>query len=164
MNERCTLFAAAVVVFGAAAVCHAGGLNINVDVGVPLAVPAPPPVYVPAPVPQVVLPTTPPQFVYVPDLGYYVAVGYPYDIAYIGRYYYLCSNGYWYRSPYYGGPWRMAAVRTLPPLLVRHGLGEIRHFRDLEFQRYARDREHYRGQWHRPEVRREERREERWSR
>jgi hypothetical protein len=111
----------------------------------------------------VALPAAPPQFIYVPDLGYYVAVGTPYDITYIGRDYYLYSNGYWYRSAYYGGPWRVVAARRLPPLLVRHDVRDLRRFRDLEFRRYEHDRDHYRGAWHRPEVR-EERREDRRGR
>jgi len=173
MNKHCSnripvVVTAALVVCGTAAISHAGGLNVNLNVGVPVVTPAPPPpayVPAPAPVPQVVLPAaTPPQFVYVPDLGYYVAVGTPYDIAYVGRDYYLYSNGCWYRSPYYGGPWRVAAVKLLPPLLVRYDVREFRQYRDREFRRYEHDREHYRGAWHRPEARREERREERRER
>jgi len=154
----------ALILAGTASASHAGGLNVNVDIGVPAAAP-PPPVYAPAPPPPayvpppVMLPATPPQFVYVPDLGYYVAVGTPYDIAYIGNNYYINSNGYWYRAAYYGGPLVRIERRMWPPLLVRYGLRDFRRFRDLEFKRYDRDRAHYRGQLHSPEVRREERRD-----
>ena len=50
--------------------CHASGLNVNVDIGTP---PSPAPVYV-SPATQVALPATPPQFVYVPELGYYLSL------------------------------------------------------------------------------------------
>jgi hypothetical protein len=153
--------AAVLAVFTLSSISHASGLNVNVDVGIPVgAPPPPPPAYAPPPPVQVVLPATPPQFVFVPELGYYVAVGTPYDIAYIGSDYFLYSNGFWYRTSYYGGPLvRVIGRRGLPPLLVRHNLREFRRFREVEFRRYDRDRDHYRGQLHRPELRREEHRE-----
>ena len=101
----------------------------------------------------------PPQFVFVPELGYYVAIGTPYDIAYIGNEYYIFNKGFWYRSAYYGGPLVRVERRMWPPLLVRHNMKDFHRFRDLEFRRYDRDRAHYRGQIHRPEVRKEERRD-----
>jgi hypothetical protein len=157
-------FLSALILAGTVSTSHAGGLNVNVDIGVPAPVP-PPPVYAPAPPPAyvppppVMLPATPPQFVYVPELGYYVAIGTPYDIAYIGHDYYINNNGYWYRTSYYGGPLIRVERRMWPSLLVRHNLNDFRRFRDVEFRRYDRDREHYRGQVHRPEVRKEERRD-----
>lgn len=156
------VFLSALLLAGAASVSYAG-LNVNVNLGVPT-----PPVYVPAPPPPppayvppapVMLPEAPPQFVYVPQLGYYVAVGTPYDIAYIGHDYYINTNGGWYRTSYYGGPLVRVERRQWPPLLVRHNMGEFRRFREAEFRRYDRDREHYRGRMHRPELRREERHE-----
>src|SRR5476651_1015105 len=76
--------AAVLAVSTLSSISHASGLNVNVDVGIPVgAPPPPPPAYAPPPPVQVVLPATPPQFVFVPELGYYVAVGTPYDIAYI---------------------------------------------------------------------------------
>ncbi len=120
----------------------------------------PAPIYV-APQPaQVVLPATPPQFVYVPELGYYVAMGLPYDMIYDGRAYYFHNNGYWYQTPYYGGPWMHVERRLLPPTLVRFNVREVHRYRDVEFRRYERERGHYRGRLHRPEVRGRERREE----
>ena len=108
----------------------------------------------------------PPQFVFVPELGYYVATGLAYDMIYDGRAYYVYNAGYWYRTSYYGGPWLHVRVSLLPPLLLRHNIIEMHRFRDLEFRRYERDREHYRGRLHRPVVRerREERHEERRGR
>ncbi|QEM68560.1 hypothetical protein FO488_10515 [Geobacter sp. FeAm09] len=159
--NRMPLLVAGALVAATASIAQAG-LNVNVDIGVPA--PAPPaPVYRPAPPspPPVMLPDTPPQFVFVPDLGYYVAVGTPYDMAYIGRDYYVFSNGFWYRTSYYGGPLVRVERRVMPPLLARHSLKEFRRFREVEFRRYDRDRDHYRGQVHRPEVRKEVRKEER---
>lgn len=151
----------ALIVAGTASISHAGGLNVNVDIGVPAPVYAPappPPAYVPAP--QVVLPAVAPQFVFVPELGYYVAVGTPYDIAYIGNQYYMYNNGVWFRSAYYGGPLVRIERRMWPQLLVRHNMNDFHRFREAEFKRFDHDRAHYRGQMHRPEVRHEVKKEE----
>jgi hypothetical protein len=132
----------------------------------PQQAPPPAPMYV-APQPaQVVLPATPPQFVYVPELGYYVAMGLAYDMIYDGRAYYFHNNGYWYQTPYYGGPWIHVTARLLPPILVRFNIKEVHRYRDVEFKRYEREKGHYRGRLHRPEVRRreEQRHEERGGR
>jgi len=118
------------------------------------------PVYF-APPAQVVLPAAPPQFVYVPELGYYVAMGLAYDMIYDGRAYYFHNNGYWYRTTYYGEPWVHVSKRLLPPILVRFNFKEVHRYRDLEFRRYEREKGHYRGQLHRPAVRKIERRKER---
>jgi len=146
--------------------CHASGLNVNVNIDTP---PSPAPVYVAPPPPptpvyvspaaQVALPTTPPQFVYVPELGYYVAIDVPFDMIYVGNVYYYYTNGYWYQADYYGAQWRVVAKRALPPILARFSFKEIHRYRDREFKLYQRDRAHYRGQLHRPEVKHEERRD-----
>jgi hypothetical protein len=145
------ILSATALISGTATICLAG-LNLNVDVGVPA--PAPP-VYLPpaayAPPEQLMLPAAPPQFVFVPELGYYVAVGTPYDIAYIGHDYFMYSNGFWYRAAYYGGPLLMVDRRAWPSLLARHSFRDFRRFRDAEFRRYERDRAHYGGQLHKPQ-------------
>lgn len=124
---------------------------------------APPsaPIYAAPPPTQVVLPAAPPQFVYVPELGYYVAVGLAYDMIYDGKAYYFFNNGYWYRTSYYGGPWIHVAPRFLPQILVKYNIRQMHRYRDLEFKRYEREKAHYRGRLHRPEVRTGERKEER---
>lgn len=109
-----------------------------------------PPVAVAPPV-QVVLPPQPPQFVYVPELGYYVATGVPYDMIYANRAYYYYSAGHWYMASTYGAPWRYVAPAYLPKLMLRHSYAEYRHHRDLEFRRLDHERERYRGEFHRPE-------------
>jgi len=112
--------------------------------------PSTPPVAV-APTVQVALPPQPPQFVYVPELGYYVATGVPYDMIYVNRVYYYYSNGYWYMAAAYGSPWRYVAPAYLPKLMLRHSYAEYRHHRDQEFRRLEHERERYRGEFHRPE-------------
>ncbi|MBK5275191.1 MAG: hypothetical protein JJE30_09095 [Desulfuromonadales bacterium] len=105
---------------------------------------------IPLPLPPTVVVQTAPEFIYAPSLGFHVSVGAPYDIVYIGNDYYLYNNGYYYRSRNYNGPWVGVESRRLPPGLRNHRYADIRHFRDREFRKYDRDREHYRGRWHRP--------------
>jgi outer membrane lipoprotein SlyB len=91
-----------------------------------------------------------PQFIYSPALNLYVAVGVPYDLVYTGVDYLYFSGGRWYRSPYYNGPWSLAARSNFPQVLVRYRIDNIRHYRDVEFRRYEHDRAHYDGRFHRP--------------
>lgn len=114
------------------------GVNVGISVGVPL--PPPPAIVIEAP----------PRFIFSPALNFYVSVGVPYDIVRIGPSFYLYNNGYWYRSSYYDGPWIGVEHNRLPPGLRRHRFEEIRRFRDAEYHRYDRDREHYRGRWYSP--------------
>jgi len=146
------LLAAALLFSSTTTICHAG-VNVDVNLGIPVVAPPPPPaVYAPAP--EFVLPPAPPQFVFAPELGYYVAVGTPYDIAYIGNAYFVFRNGFWYRTAYYGGPLIRTEGRFLPPLLVRHNIMDFRRYRDVEYRRYNHDRAHYGGKLFRPEARR----------
>jgi outer membrane lipoprotein SlyB len=124
--------------------------------------PPPPPVYAPSygvpedlsypQPPDIYLPTTP-EFIYTPDLGMYVAVGVPYDLVYVGNEYFCFSNGRWFRSTYYNGPWVMATRNHYPGVLYRYNVENIRHYRDIEYRRYEHDRGHYDGNFHRPEYR-----------
>jgi hypothetical protein len=172
------IVAAVLVAVAAAATAEARvNLNVNVDIPVPVApAPAPmvsnypPPAY-PPPAPVVVAPPPvpaeqvviqePPNFLYSPNLGFYVSVGSPYDMVYLDNGYYLYRAGYWYYSPYYYGPWSYVGPRRLPMGLRRYKYEQIRRFRDHEYRAYMRDREHYRGNWYRPQARGAERREER---
>jgi len=164
--------------------CLAGNLKVNVDIGVPVQ-PAPPNVYMPPPEPlyvapppayappsapvylappppaQTVLPATPPQFIFVPELGYYVAIGIAADMIYDGRAYYYHNNGYWYRTTYYGAPWQLVTARALPQLLVKFRFNDIHHYRDKEFRHYEHDKGRYKGHLHRPEVKGNVKKEER---
>ena len=140
---------AAAILFVAQAVEARSEFNVNVNIGAPPAViVSPPPPPVPSP-PEVVIETQP-SFIFSPSLGFYVSVGIPYDIVYVGRNYYLYSDGAWYASPSSRGPW-MAAPRRLPPGLRKFRYEQIRRYRDREYAVYMRDRDNYRGRWHRPE-------------
>lgn len=94
-----------------------------------------------------------PQFMYSPELNAYVAVGVPYDLVYTGSEYFYFYGGNWYRGPYYNGPWVYVPKRAYPRVFLEFKIGNIRHYRDLEFKRYEHDRAHYNGRIHRPEFR-----------
>ena len=79
---------------------------------------------------------SPPTFVYVPDLGYSVAVESPYDVLYYDNLYYLYDNGYWYNSSFYDGPWGVIMEDRLPPLMRGHRIPDIRRFRDIEYRKH----------------------------
>jgi hypothetical protein len=111
--------------------------GVNVSVGIPV-------------LPPTVVIETAPRFIYSPPLGFHVSVGAPYDIVYLGNSYYLYNNGYYYRSSSYNGPWVGVESRRLPKGLRKHRYEDIRRYRDREFHRYERDRDHYRGRWHNP--------------
>lgn len=139
------------------------GFDLNIRVGnQPPAVAVPVPV--PAPAPVVVI-EEPPVFVYPPALGFYVAVGVPYDIVLVGNSYYLHRGDAWYRSGSYNGPWRVVKHKHLPPGLRKHRFERISKFRDEEYRAYRQERDHYRGRHFRPdkhelkEMRKEEMRE-----
>ena len=136
------LAAAAFLLLASQAGAAHAGVNFNLHVGIPGAVvvaPAPPPLAI----------TVRPDFIYSPFLGFYVSVGTPYDMVFMDGRYYRHYGEYWYWAPRVGGPW--VAARHLPPGLARHRFAEIRRYRDREYRMYMRDRDHYRGRWHRPE-------------
>ena len=80
----------------------------------------------------------PPTFIYVPELGYSVAVESPYDFISYDDYYYVYDNGYWYSSSFYNGPWIAIIGEGLPPLLRGHRIADIRRFRDIEYGKHDR--------------------------
>jgi len=97
----------------------------------------------------------PPQFINPPSLGFYVAVGAPYDIFYVnamfgGGSYYLYRDGGWYRSSYYNGPWIVTQYNRLPGVLRRHSYNEIIRIRDEQYRTYQSDRGHWRGKNYQP--------------
>jgi len=136
-----------------ATLCNAG-FNVNVDIGIPVEQ-----VQTPPPPAQVELPPQPPQFVYVPDLGYYVAAGVAYDLLYVGRKYFYFNNGIWYQADHYGAPWVYTPVNRLPVLMTRHSYVEYRKHREAELVKHQHEKD-YKGEFHRPEVRKEDKREE----
>ena len=140
------------------------GVNLNINLGEPprQVYVAPPPVYVAPPPPVYVAPPPPAymapppyedpirveediHFVYPDALGFYVAVGVPYDLVYLQNSYFLYRDGRWLRAPSSRGPWIVQSPRDLPGGLRRHRLERIRDYRTREYVIYNRDREHYRG-------------------
>ncbi|MBJ6726447.1 glycine zipper family protein [Geomesophilobacter sediminis] len=122
--------------------------------------PPPPPAVAPPPAEADDYAATPepyfeeaPRFIYSPEMNIYVAVGVPYDLVYTGSEYYYFYGGRWYRGPYYNGPWAYVPRRSYPGVFVSYRVGEIRRYREAEFRRYERDREHYRGRLYRPQYR-----------
>ncbi|NTV16913.1 MAG: BcpO-related WXXGXW repeat protein [Chlorobiaceae bacterium] len=77
-----------------------------------------------------------PSFIMLPEKGFSVAVGSPYDIVFYDNRYYLNQNGSWYRSSNYRGPWTFIKAKHLPSRIRRHRLDEIRSFRDTEYRRH----------------------------
>jgi hypothetical protein len=113
-----------------------GEVKVNVNVGVPG--------------PQIVLPG-PPDFIMPPSLGFYVAVGTPYDLYRVNNKYYVFHNNAWYRGAYYNGPWRAVNHQQLPPNLRRHSHDQIRAIRDEEYRHYRDNRDRYKGKHFKPD-------------
>jgi len=99
-----------------------------------------------------------PDFIYLPDIGFSVSRGAPYDILYYGDRYYLFNNGSWYRSSDYRGPWIIVSYSHLPSRIRRHHWDDIRRYRDNEYRRHDRrfdrrfdgdDRRDWRRDWRR---------------
>jgi hypothetical protein len=161
--KRLLVISAIAAASAAQAVCASDvGVDLNIRIGnQPPAVAVP----VPAPAPVVVI-EEPPVFLYPPGLGFYVAVGVPYDLFFIDNHYYLYRGNAWHRARHYGGPWVEVRHKHLPPGLRRHRVERIRVIRDDEFRVYDRDRGHFRGKHFRPDKEGKERRKEeheRWK-
>lgn len=131
------------------------GVNLDIHLGnqpqpVIVQQPAyePPPAYTPPPVvyaPPTVVVENDVNFIYPAELGFYVAVGVPYDLFYVGNAYYLYRDGRWLCAPGPRGPWVVQRYRELPPGLRRYRIDRIREYRTREYGVYRRDHDHYRG-------------------
>jgi hypothetical protein len=167
-----------ILAFSAQAAFANVGVNVNINLGEPqrqVVVAPPPPAYV---APPAYAPPAEPirvdediQFVYPDALGFYVAVGVPYDLFYLQNSYFLFRDGRWFRAPSSRGPWLEQGPRNLPQVLRRQRLERIREYRTREYMIYNRDREHYRGKHFRSEKEqwkgrqkevKERRKEEKW--
>lgn len=121
----------------------------------------PPPVVVAPPVdvvqassmPDVLYLDSSPIFTYSPEYGMYAAIGVPYDLMYDGRQYYYYSNGFWYTSPYYTGPWMFLSRSMYPSVFISFRIERFHEFREREYRTYRRDPGHYHGRVHHPEFR-----------
>ena len=132
---RKLMMVASAAVFFTVTSLAAADVGVNVNIGIP----------------QPVVITEAPEFIFAPTLGFYVAVGVPYDIVLISNNYYLYRGNVWYRAPHYNGPWVMTTYRSLPPGLRKHKFERIRAVRDQEYRVYQADRDHYRGKHFRPD-------------
>lgn len=127
-------------------VAYAGnvGVDLNIHLGnKPQQVVVPAPV-VPLPVQEVFFEEDI-NFVYPPRLGFYVAVGVPYDLFCLNNSYYLFREGRWFKASGSQGPWMSLRYRDLPSGLRRHKIDRIRFYRNEEHEVYRQDRDHYRG-------------------
>lgn len=128
-------------------------INVNADIPVkvapvrPLPGNAPPAVYAPSFVIQ-----APPDFLEPADLGFYVAIGVPYDLYYVGNTYYIFHNKVWYHSRSYNGPWDFVDYGQLPENLnqYRDNVERVRVIRDRDYKEYNRDQTRYRGRHFKP--------------
>ena len=100
--------------------------SVRAEVNVNINIAPPPPVVVEAP----------PQMVFLPEPGVYVAVGIPFDVFFIsGRYYYF-HGGNWFWAKGYGGPWTHAVSKSLPPGLRKYKVEQLHKFREREYKVY----------------------------
>jgi len=117
-----------------------GGVGLNV--GLPWVVapaPVPPPVYAyPDSVYEPVALESAPEFIMPPELGFYVAVGVPYDMYFYNNSYWVNRSNIWYSSPYYNGPWSQIYYSNVPYVFNRYPFERIRHYRDSYYGRYQR--------------------------
>jgi len=115
-----------------------GGVGLNI--GLPWVVapaPVPPPVYAyPDNSYQPVAVVDEPEFVMPPELGFYVAVGVPYDLYFYNNSYWINRSNIWYSSAYYNGPWTRIYYRDVPYLFNRYPFERVRHYRDAYYGRY----------------------------
>ena len=119
-----------------ASATYASNVDFNVGINIGntprVAVPvAPQPVYAP---PIVI--EEPPEFIEPPQLGFYAAVGVPYDLFFVSNRYYLYRGNAWYAAPRYNGPWASVHYNSLPGKLRRHSFKRVRHYRDAGYRQY----------------------------
>ena len=128
------------------------GVDVRVDVPSPVVVAplvvAQPSVDVNVDVPPPLVLAEPPQLIFSPALGYYVAVGIAQDIVLIDNIYYMHRHGRWFMSDSYNGNWAFVDRGRLPGGLRMHNWNYIRGYRDREYRNYRRDPNHYRGRFY----------------
>jgi hypothetical protein len=134
----------------------AANVDVKVNIGGPPVVvrevvPSPPPT-------RTVIIEDIPEFVYPDPLGFYVAVGVPYDLFYLDGYYYMFRDRKWHRGYDFNGPWYLVREKQVPFGLRKHKLTVIRQHRDREYVIYKQDHNRYRGKHFRPDNEWNERR------
>jgi len=78
-------------------------------------------------------------FMDVPDQGFAVSVGSPYDIIHYDNRYYMYQDGSWYNSSDYRGSWVAIRKNDLPDRIRAHRPEDIRRIRDNESRRRGND-------------------------
>ena len=78
-------------------------------------------------------------FIDLPDQGFAVSVGSPYDIIHYDNRYYMYQDGSWYNSSDYRGSWVAIRQNDVPERIRRHRPEDIRRFRDNESRRRGND-------------------------
>jgi hypothetical protein len=70
-----------------------------------------------------------PRLVVVPGMSVYVVEDAPseYDMFYYGSHWYVCYEGYWYRSRHYDAGYRLVDVRSVPRRVVSVPAKHWRH-------------------------------------
>ena len=81
-----------------------------------------------------------PSFIFVPRLGFSVAVDSPYNILFYDNYYYFYQDGSWFRSTGHRGPWIVVERHRIPRPFRTYRMGEIHRYRDIEYRRHDRNR------------------------
>lgn len=114
--------------------------DVGIDLHLRFGDPVPAPVYI----------AEPPVFLYPPGLGFFVAVGVPYDCFYVDDYYYVYRGRAWYAAPHYTGPWFIVRHEQLPPGLAKHSYPKIIKMRDAEYRVYKKNSAGYKGKTFRP--------------
>ena len=122
------------------------GQNTSDDDGNPAA----PPVAVEPPMvaePAAAIPVfpQPPPMAWDSRFGMYFVVGTPIDLFFYGGNYYVFSNGGWYRSLYYNGPWLHTEPVGLPPVFHSHRVEELHRYREGMNRDYAMRPDAYSG-------------------
>ncbi len=81
-----------------------------------------------------------PNLLFVPQLGFYVSIGLPYDLLFFNNFYYVFHSGHWYHSHYYNGPWAVVKHNRMPRAIRRHHWHKIRDYSDREYRRHHKHR------------------------
>lgn len=118
--------------------------NVNATAGTPIPQPA-----VMADQLNVAIPN-PPIFITPQHLGFFVGVGVPYDIAFAYGNFYLYHGETWYRASSFKGPWTPMPYDSLPPIIRKQRIENIRKYRDMEYRIFLREKTHYHGRTFRP--------------
>ncbi len=106
------LLAASFLVGTGLAGTSSAGVNINIGLGLgaPIVYPAPPP-------PPPVAFAAPPDVMVIPGTYIYFVPGVQVDVFFYDGWWWRPWQGHWYRSYYYGGPWRYAVPARVPRAL-----------------------------------------------